>query len=326
MTLLTADHLLSHWTHSLKNSEKLDALTSEIFEIRRQLSIGDDEALILEKLLARKQSDLVYRYLDLQLSYKLSESDAAHHLSIELKKGLHAHFKNPEDRTFTRTLALRIMEKVLGDFLLMLGSYPKAPKQGLTTNQFGSYMRSCIGSALKETSSLILDEFEKEAEETLEYWNRICVQLEQLTSWEQTLDQLHEDIDQMGAASGSSEDLATRCDHFEAHLGQLSVSIRQLLEENLLNSLPRKTADGIRGRFTEHLRSLNTTYNKKKTDLFGKPSNLHICCGCDASTNRSHKRVIDMEGLKPNDSPIPLSGKVLLIFTCAGGQRPPQRC
>ena len=70
MTLLTADHLLSHWTQSLKNSEKLDALTSEMLEIMRQLSIGDDEALILEKLLTRKQSDLVYRYLDLQLSYK----------------------------------------------------------------------------------------------------------------------------------------------------------------------------------------------------------------------------------------------------------------
>ena len=156
----------------------------------------------------------------------LSESDAAHHLSIELKKGLHAHFKNPEEKTFTRNLALRSMEKVLGDFLLLLGSSPKAPKRGLTTNQFGSYMRSCIGSALKETSSLILEEFEKESEETLEYWNRICVQLEQLTLWEQTLDQLYEDIKEMGAATGSQADLVTRCEHFETHLGQLSISLR----------------------------------------------------------------------------------------------------
>jgi len=319
MTLITADHLLTHWTHSTRQSEHFEVLTCQLLEMMRDHAIRKDEIQILEKLLKNKETDLVYRYLDLQLFYRSSEQPEEAHLSIELEKALENYFKNAKTSSLRRVIALRTMEKLTCDFLEVLGFSRKPPKADLSPSHFGTEMKNVIAASAKEMRSHFLDDFLEHAEESLEYWNRICVQFEQLILWEETLEALTFEVEMMQQGENNLETFAIQCSLFEKELEGFYRELEKLLTENILNSFSEKTKDALKGRFRKRLRHLNNAYNVKKSQLFQKPFDLHICCGCDLSPDTTNKRVIDTASLKPAQDHATPSQKSLLIFTCAGG-------
>lgn len=312
----SVDPLLVHWTHSLKPNEHFKMLTQQLLETAQNAVIGEQESRLLEKLLKQNQSELVYRYLDLQLFYRMDPESTSKHLAIEMEHSLEDSFKNPEESPLRQIVALRSMEKLLGDFLASLGGNRKAPKRSLSLSHFGSEMKALVGIATKESPGPLLEDFFEHAEESLEYWNRICVQLEQLLLWQGAVEELYFAIETIEQKSDSPSDLERQCAIFEKELASFSTHLQKL---NLQSAFSQKTGDALKGRIKKWLRKLNTAYGHKKSALMGRPCDVHICCGCDLSQDTTNKSVLDFSSLKGAIDHKTTSEKSLLIFTCAGG-------
>ncbi|MBS0629317.1 MAG: hypothetical protein JSS30_03725 [Verrucomicrobia bacterium] len=329
----TSDQLLSHWTRSSRQSDHFHKQTEGFLEDLKGTWVSEREYRQLRQLLEQKEIDLVYRYLELQLSLRMSEDRDQQHISIELEKKLENYLKNDDSPHLKREVALRTMEAAVCNWLCSLGLDRPSLALQIDENNFGTQMRRSLGLAKKEkgfkldpTEALLLDELIEKSDSSLEYWNRICASFEQLLIWEEALDDILKGIQTHPVTDSlDPENLEIQLNYFEAEIAPFHKQIGKLLHENILSPFSEMFQAAILGKFRGKFQQINNAYAALKSALLKEPIEVHLCCSCqfceEVGTYWDEKlRLMDLTEIKPFYPQKRSIQPSLLIFTCGGGR------
>ncbi len=328
-----SDQLLSHWTRSLKQSEDVRMYTEEFLEDLKSIWVREKEYQLLTELLRREEADLVYRYLDLQLSLRSSEERSQLHFSIELERELENYLKNATQSSLKRELALRSMEQVVGNWLVSLSLTRPSIIIRLNEENFGREMRHNLGITKKEESfklstsmNLFIEELLEKNDESLEYWNRVCTSLEQILAWEETLEGVLKSIQSYPSKELlDQENLDTQLELFEKELNSFYKQLGKTLPENILLPFPPIAHAIILGKFRKIFQRINDAYSNLTSTLLQEPVDLHLCCTCHFGEEQNtcwdeKKRLLDLSDITPFYPDAKNAERSALVFTCGGGK------
>lgn len=328
-----SDQLLSHWTRSSKQSDHFLEQTKAFLEDLKSTWVSEREYRQLSQLLEQKEADLVYRYLELQLSLRMSEDRDQQHISIELEKKLENYFKNATDNFLKREVALRSMEAAVCNWLSSLGLERPPLAQQLDEGNFGPQMRRNLALAKKEqgfklvpSDALLLEELLEKSDSSLEYWNRICASFEQLLIWEETLQDILKGIETHPVSNAlDPENLEIQLELFEAEIAPFHKQLGKLLHENILSPFSETFRAAILGKFKGKFQEVNNAYSALKSALLKEPADAHLCCSCQfgeeiGSCWDEKTRLMDLTQIKPFYTHKKGARHSLLIFTCGGGR------
>ena len=328
-----SDHLLSHWTRSSKPNDDYCEQTLQFLDELKDVWIADEEYRKLKALLDQKQTDLVYRYLELQLHLRSSEEKNRLHVSIELEKTLENYLKNAKESRLNQEIALRSMEQVLGDWFVSLNLMRPPIARHLDESNFGAQIQQNLAIVMKEEGFKLLPHDRIFVEDTLntkddslEYWNRICACFEQLLLWEEILSEILKSIhDHPRNDSLDSENLQIQLDFFEKELRVFYRQMGKILSENILKPFSEVATVAIMGKFRKKFAEVNHAYSELKSALFKKPLDVHLCCSCQFCEESDpywdpKTRVVDLRGIHPFYAHPKTTKDSLLVFTCAGGR------
>lgn len=329
----TSDQLLSHWTRSSRPSDQLRQQTEDFLEDLKATWLSEREYRQLTQLLQQKEVDLVYRYLELQLSLRMSEDRDQQHISIELEKKLENYLKNDDSPHLKREVALRTMEAAVCNWLCSLGLDRPALALQLDESNFGTQMRRSLGLAKKEKGfkldpreALLLDELIEKSDSSLEYWNRICASFEQLLIWEETLEDILKAIQTHPISDTlDPENLEIQLSYFEIEIVPFHKQLGKLLHENILSPFSEAFRAAILGKFRGKFQEINNGYALLKSALLKEPIEVHLCCSCQFSEEiglcwDEKTRLMDLTQIKPFYTHKKTAQSSLLIFTCGGGR------
>ncbi|NGX37902.1 MAG: Processive diacylglycerol beta-glucosyltransferase [Chlamydiae bacterium] len=328
-----SDHLLSHWTRSPKPNEDYLQQTLDFLDELKGVWIADEEYCKLKTLLDQKKTDLVYRYLELQLHLRSSEEKNRLHVSIELEKTLENYLKNADESRLNQEIALRSMEQILGDWFVSLGLMRPPIAMHLDEGNFGTQVQHSLVIVMKEEGFKLLpqdrifvEDILTTKDDSLEYWNRICTCFEQLLLWEEILNDILKSIhDHPRSDSFDFENLQIQLDFFEKELLVFYKQLGKILSENILKPFSELSTTAIMGKFRKKFTELNHAYAELKSALFQMPLDIHLCCSCHFSEEFDphwdpKTRVVDLREIKPFYTHSKSTKDTLLVFTCAGGR------
>ncbi len=328
-----SDQLLSHWTRSSRPSDQLRQQTEDFLEDLKATWLSEREYRRLSQLLQQKEVDLVYRYLELQLSLRMSEDRDQQHISIELEKKLENYLKNDDSPHLKREVALRTMEAAVCNWLCSLGLDRPPLALQIDESNFGTQMRRSLGLAKKEKGfkldpceALLLDELIEKSDSSLEYWNRICASFEQLLIWEETLEDILKAIQTHPVSDTlDPENLEMQLSYFETEIVPFHKQLGKLLHENILSPFSEVFKAAILGKFRGKFQEINNGYALLKSALLKEPVEVHLCCSCQFSEEiglcwDEKTRLMDLTQIKPFYTHKKTAQSSLLIFTCGGGR------
>lgn len=325
---------LNHWISSSIQDETFLDQTIALLDEWNEIWISEEETSHLKTLLLRGEVDLVYRYLDLQLSYRLAKDKDILHDSIELEKQLSLYLTNPHKSHFLLEVGIRCIQHTLYSWFDLLNVESPSEFKNLKEADLSKKIQRILKNILKEQSfsltvqdKLFLEDFLatlQKSDDELEYLNRFCSCIEQLNLWEQTLSEIESDLQEIasnqeiGAASPLQFDFFEReLSNFHKYLGKSLSTIFPVLTET-------QRAIVI-GKFRKNFQKINDAYGAIKSKLLDEPQNIHLCCMCHFAENINefwpvNNRVIDIQ-----KQPVPSSQQLashpsLLIFTCGGGK------
>lgn len=330
---------LSHWISSSMQDEAFLKQTIELLDEWNTLWISEEECKHLKILLDRGEVDLVYRYLDLQLSYRNAKDKEILHDSLELEKHLDLYIKNPQKSHLLLEVGTRCIQHTLYTWFLSLNLESPAEFKNLKEADLAKKIQRILQNILKEQSlnlnirdRFFIEEFLKgmqQSDDDLEYLNRFCSSLEQINLWESTLNDICDEIKQMEERLTRLEDeqtLRLQLNYFEKEVLNLHQLLGKSLATSLLPAFSETQQAIVIGKFRLLFQNINNAYGKLRGRLLSTSSDVHLCCMCHFSDTISdswpiNNRIIKIydEGAKRSHAKSQ-STSSLLIFTCAGGK------
>lgn len=196
---------LNHWISSSIQDETFLQETNGLLDEWNEIWISAEECRHLKTLVTRGEIDLVYRYLDLQLSYRVAKDKDILHDSIELEKHLNLYLTNPHKSHFLLEVGIRCIQHTLYTWFQSLQIEFPAEFNNLKEADLSKKIQRTLKNILKQQSlslnirdKLFLEDFLKElqkSDDELEYLNQFCSCIEQLNLWEKTLSDIQEDLE-----------------------------------------------------------------------------------------------------------------------------------
>ena len=325
---------LTHWISLGSRDESFLKATLELIELWTGLWLSEEEASQLKTLLKRDEVDLVYRYLDLQWSYRNAKDKDVLHDSIELEKQLDQYLKYPQKNHFLLEIGIRCIQHTLYSWFESLQIELPEEFKNLKEADLGKKIERILRGILKEQSlnlpikeRLFLEEFLKELQKNqndLEYLNRFCSSLEQLLSWEKTLLEIGSELESLVSKKSVSAPDLTSLDNFEKQLKSFLTQLGKFLLSAIFPAFTETQQAICIGKLRKLFQQINDLYGKYKTERLGADAGVHISCLCHFSAHLDEKvwpinnHVIQSKNLPPLTLNQPT--KSLLIFTCGGGR------
>ncbi|MCI0381957.1 MAG: hypothetical protein L0207_02755 [Chlamydiae bacterium] len=335
---------LNHWISQSIQDESFHKETEKLIDDWKDIWISDEECRNLKLLLEKGEFDLIYRYLDLQISYRKAEDKDILHDSIELEKHLDQYIHYPEKNQFLLEVGTRCIQHTLYCWFKSLNLELPKEFQNLIEADLSKKIQRILQDILKEQSFLlsVKDKFFIEGflknlqtnEDSLDYLNRFCSSLEQSMLWEKTLVEILEELWQLSSKDHSKEDkakLKIQLDYFEKELVNLHKFLGKFLSSSIF-PIFSETQEAIAiGKFRYLFQEINNSYGKLKEKILEIPCDEHVCCMCHFSQNISehwkvNNQVIDILAERADSTLFPempctgQSNKSILIFTCGGGK------
>lgn len=325
---------LNHWISSSIKDDTFLQQTIELLDEWTEIWISEEESTHLKTLLRRGEVDLVYRYLDLQLSYRIAKDKDILHDSLELEKQLEEYLKHPTKCHFLLEVGIRCIQHTLYCWFQKLQIECPPEFKNLKEADLSKKIQRVLKNILKEQSFSIavkdklfiqdfLDRLQK-SDDDLEYLNQFCSCIEQLDLWERALQDILASIELLPSKIEEAATLALQLDYFENEL----LSFHQYLGKTLTTLITPILTDTQRaitiGKFRHYFQLINNHYGKLKGKLLGKELDLHLCCMCHYAEKVGESWPINNQLLKipekKSDQLPSQSEESLLIFTCGGGR------
>ncbi|HSX12100.1 MAG TPA: hypothetical protein VLF61_01255, partial [Rhabdochlamydiaceae bacterium] len=327
---------LNHWISSSIQDETFLEQTIALLDEWNEIWISEEECTHLKTLLLRGEVDLVYRYLDLQLSYRLAKDKDILHDSIELEKQLSLYLTNPHKSHFLLEVGIRCIQHTLYSWFDLLNVESPSEFKNLKEADLSKKIQRILKNILKEQSfsltvqdKLFLEDFLKQlqnSDDELEYLNRFCSCIEQLNLWEQTLCEIEADLQEIASNKDRSGPLSLQCDFFERELSNFHKYLGKALSSSIFPILTETQRAIVIGKFRKNFQKINDAYGALRSKLFDEPQSVHLCCMCHFAENINefwpvNNRVIDLqeEAVPPSKNQLS-NNPSLLIFTCGGGK------
>lgn len=330
---LITNELLHHWLFSSNQDEGFLRKTEDFLEELKEEWIAEEEYLLLKHLLQANEADLVYRYLDLQLNLRISEDKDRLHVALELEKELENYVQRPQKSRLQREIALRCMEKVIGNWAVSLGlTLPPIFLQVFETDLCRRMRRSMEtllkeeGYSLNAESRLFINDVLSKSDDSLEYLNRICTSLEQLLLWEETLQEILHTIEQHPKETNlDSENLLMQLEHFEKEILAFQKQFGKVLQSIIAPSFSELSKTFITGKFRKDFQKINDAYAALKSALLQQPVSVHLCCLCHFGEDLCQYwplrgDILQLRQTTPTEKKGHTTQPSLLIFTCGGGK------
>jgi len=292
--------------------------------------IPEQEYLQLQALLKKGEKDLVDRFVELQLSLRLSEERDALHVSLELEKELENYVKNSDKSDLLKQISLREHEEILHSFLRSLGLTPPPIALDLSEARFVETARQSFLMPLKEKLSpkerILLENLIENPDLSFDEWEQVSFALKQVTLWEEIiLGILHDLEKRTEISSAKKEDLLIQLDFFEKQISAFHKEFGKRLIESILPPFSELVKSYFIGRFRGRFQEINNAYQALQSRIFQKPSDPHLCCMCNLSDEErefweDRPDPLELSSLEGHYTHAGGSQTSLLIFTCGGGK------
>lgn len=329
---------LNHWISSSIQDETFLQETINLLDEWNEIWISQEECNHLKTLLARGEVDLVYRYLDLQLSYRMAKDKDILHDSLELEKQLDLYLSNPAKSHFLLEVGIRCIQHTLYSWFQNLNIESPSEFKNLKEADLSKKIQRILKNILKEQSfsldvkdKLFLEDFLNQlikSDDDIEYLNQFCSCIEQLDLWEKTLKDILCNIEEqqniLSSLVTDPSSLSLQLDYFEGELLNFHKYLGKSLT-SLISTILTDTQRAITiGKFRGYFQSINNAYGKLKSKILGKEIDLHLCCMCHYAENIQefwpiNNQIINVPG-KMESRIKSQSEESLLIFTCGGGK------
>lgn len=339
---LEEEHL-DYWITSAVQDDDFFKQTIELIDEWSSHLISEEEARDLKLLAQRGEFDLIYRYLDLQFSYRHAKDKEVLHDSLDLETQLQHYVNQPQTNHLLLEIGTRCIQHTLYSWFESLNlEYPPEFKN-FKEADLNKKIQRILETIFKEQGFLLplkeklfmedfLNALQKE-DQALDYLNRFCSHLEQLMLWEETLQDILKQLEDGTQWDHQKEDTASlniRLDFFEEELVRFHQHLGKFLSTQLLDVFSETQKAIAIGKFRKLFEAINNAYGRIKSKLLQEPVDLHLCCMChftqqaEAAWGINHRviQILDEEvQFSSILNPAPSQSKnSLLIFTCGGGK------
>lgn len=334
------EHHLAHWIGAVTSDENALLQAHQLVEEWEDICLSRDEVLHLKSLIKLGEIDLVYRYVDLQMNDRLSNSTERMRSALKIEKALRDYVHYPHKSDFRLEIGVRCIKQTLQNWFKSIGLQTVESVEALESNDLTTHVKRLIDTLLKEegfklkvTHKYFIEELLKrweQEEDELDYLCRFCSCLEQLEQWQHCLEELSTTLIQIKQTSVSEIDptrLRIQLQFFEEEIVSFHRYFGKCLSELIGPTLSDTQMAIVIGTFRRAFQKVNTTYAEVKNKLTKEPCDIHLCCTCHYAAAIDNfwplqNRVIDLISTPAATASVEMapSGSAILIFTCGGGK------
>ncbi len=318
------DHLACWMTLSYQDEGRTSGILSLIEGLKGQW-VSEEEAAHLKALLGQNKSDLVHRYLDLQLEWRSSKKKDDLVASLDLEQELESFVVSPEKSSLLWMIATTCLEKAMNRTLLALSLSPviKFEKGEDPVKCVRTALLGLVGQEvypLDFQAKALIEEVIQEIDTSIDplgSLHRIFSTIEEIQLWQNVLEEVLETLLLVQHLPCSN------FTPFEEQLKSLQKQLGQFLTQTLLPELKDQARAFAIGTMRSLFQRINDAYLIFKNRSLPSTQDTHLFCMCHfaeplAGSWPLNNRVIE---LPKNSAEVQLKNRdSILIFTCGGGK------